>query len=137
MPASSRTRVHHLRTGALLSATLLSVCSCSVGTAPPASATPDRSEDIRLAVVNRHWLDVTIYVVHDGQRTRLGVAGGSASTEMSLPPRLLGVGRELRLLGDPIGSAEYAVTEPIFVQPGQFIEWQLDSGLERSTVGVY
>ena len=136
MGASIRLKLHHLRTGALLSATLLTVCSCSVGTTPPGAA-PDRSGNIRLAVVNHHWLDVAIYVIHDGQRTRLGMAGGSARTELSLPSRLLGAGRELQLYGDPIGSAEHAITEPILVQPGQFIEWLLQPGLERSTVGVY
>jgi hypothetical protein len=136
MGASIRPELHHLRTGALLSATLLTVCSCSAGTTSPAPA-PDRPGNIRLAVVNHHWLDVAIYVIHDGQRTRLGMAGGSARTELSLPPRLLGVGRELRLYGDPIGSAEQAMTEPILVQPGQFIEWLLETELGRSTVGVY
>ena len=65
------------------------------------------------------------------------VAGGSAHTNMVLPARLLGVGRELQLYGDPIGSSELAITEVIIVQPGQFIEWLLESGLARSTVGVY
>jgi hypothetical protein len=80
---------------------------------------------------------VTIYVIHDGQRTRLGVAGGTAETQMVLPSRLLGVGRDIQLYGDPIGSSEKAITEVLLVQPGQFIEWSLEWGLERSTVGVY
>jgi hypothetical protein len=95
------------------------------------------SGDVPLQVVNHYWLDVTIYVIHDGQRTRLGVAGGTAETHMVLPSRLLGVGRDIQLYGDPIGSAERAITEVIVVQPGPFIEWSLEWGLERSSVGVY
>jgi hypothetical protein len=98
---------------------------------------PAPAENIPLEITNHHYLDITIYAIHDGQRTRLGVAGGSAHTDMVLPSRLLGVGRELRLYGDPIGSSERAITEVIVVQPGQFIQWLLESGLERSTVGVY
>ncbi|HEX2250223.1 MAG TPA: hypothetical protein VHH32_07720 [Gemmatimonadales bacterium] len=56
---------------------------------------------------------------------------------MMLPHRLLGVGRELQLYGDPIGSTERAITEVVVVQPGQFVEWLLESGLARSTVAVY
>jgi hypothetical protein len=80
---------------------------------------------------------VTIYVIHDGQRTRVGVAGGTAETQMVLPSRLLGVGRDIQLYGDPIGSSEQAITEVLLIQPGQFIEWSLEWGLERSTVAVY
>jgi hypothetical protein len=98
---------------------------------------PDPLEEILLQVTNHHYLDITIYAIHDGQRTRLGVAGGSARTKIVVPSRVLGVGREVRLYGDPIGSPERAITEVIIVQPGQFIEWLLESGLARSTVGVY
>ena len=97
----------------------------------------DWSGDVPLQIVNRHWLDVAVYVIHDGQRTRLGVAGGTAETQMLLPSRLLGVGGDIQLYGDPIGSAERAVTEVLVVHPGQFIQWLLEWGLERSSVGVY
>ena len=99
--------------------------------------TPGPAADVPVQIVNHHWLDITIYVIHDGQRTRLGVAGGSAETRLELPSHLLGVGRDIRLYADPIGSLDDAITEVIVVQPGQFIEWLLESGLERSTVGVY
>jgi hypothetical protein len=94
-------------------------------------------DNIPLQITNHHYLDITIYAIHDGQRTRLGVARGSAHTDMVLPSRLLGIGRDLRLYGDPIGSSELAITEVITVRPGQFIQWLLESGLARSTVGVY
>jgi hypothetical protein len=138
MGAAIRLKLRRLRTAVILSATVVSACG---GLSGKKSSDPDaptgRSGDIPLQVVNHHWLDVTIYVIHDGQRTRLGVAGGSAQTRMVVPTGLLGVGRQLQLYGDPIGSPERAITEVIIVQPGQFIEWLLESGLARSTVGVY
>jgi hypothetical protein len=127
-----------LRRAAILSAAILSACGCFFGQeASHSGAASAWSGEIPLQVVNHHWLDVTIYVIHDGQRTRLGVASGSAQTRMMLPHRLLGVGRELQLYGDPIGSLERAITEVVVVQPGQFIEWLLEADLARSTVGVY
>ena len=117
---------------------LLSTGGCFLKSkAPERVADPESSESVSLQVVNHHWLDVAVYVIHDGQRTRLGVAGGSAETQMMLPSRLLGVGGDIQLFGDPIGSTEKTVTEVLVVHPGQFIEWLLEWGLERSTVGVY
>jgi hypothetical protein len=121
----------------ILFATVLAASSCISSKSGSSNAPASWSGDIALQVVNHHWLDVTIYVLHDGQLTRVGVAGGSASTDMTLPSRLVGVGRELRLYGDPIGSPERAITEVITVQPGQSIEWLLETELARSTVGVY
>jgi hypothetical protein len=111
---------------------------CFLGSKAPAPV-PDANwiGDVPLQVVNHHWLDVAVYVIHDGQRTRLGMAGGTAETQMVLPSYLLGVGGDIQLYGDPIGSTEQAITEVLVVQPGQFIEWLLEWGLERSSVGVY
>jgi hypothetical protein len=112
-----------------------SLASCSPKHA--SGAVPVPAEKIPLEIDNHHYLDIIVYAVHDGQLTRLGVAGGSAHTEMVLPARLLGAGRELRLYGDPIGSSDRALSEVIVVQRGQYIEWLLEPSLDRSTVSVY
>lgn len=132
MPSSGR-RLPRIALAAVVAGASLAGCS------PKGSATIVAlpAENIPLRITNHHYLDITIYAIHDGQRTRLGVAGGNAHTKMVLPARMLGIGRQLRLYGDPIGSSELAITEVIVVQPGQFIEWLLESGLARSTVGVY
>lgn len=122
-----------LKAGILL-ATVLSAADCA-GKAPPSQA--GGPENVELQVVNRHWLDITIYVVRGGQLTRVGVATSSSETGMVLPSRLLSSDSELRLYGEPIGSLERAITEVLVVQPGQYIEWQLEAELSRSTVGVY
>jgi hypothetical protein len=131
--ASSGRRFPRIALAAIVAATSLAGCSRKHGP----ELLPDPLEKIPLQIANHHYLDITIYAIHDGQRTRLGLARGSTHTNMVLPSRLLGVGRELQLYGDPIGSPERAITEVIIVQPGQFIEWLLESGLARSTVGVY
>ena len=93
--------------------------------------------EIALNVTNHNYLDVVVYVLHDGQRTRVGMVSGSSSTVFFLPPRLIGQGREIRLYGDAIGSDAYAVTDVLIVQRGQYIEWTLETDLRRSSVGVF
>jgi len=105
----------------------------------PARATEDSAPagEIALRVTNHNFLDVIVYVVHDGQRTRVGTVTGSSTQVFFLPLRLLGQGREIQLLGDPVGSSDVARTDILIVQPGQYIEWTLETDLRRSSVGVY
>jgi len=102
---------------------------------PPAFAVPEG--EIALSVTNHNYLDVVIYVLHDGVQTRVGTVTGSSSAMFYLPGRLLGQGREIRLLGDAIGNNAYASTDILVVQQGQYIEWTLETDLRRSSVGVF
>ena len=104
--------------------------------ASPATVSAPEGE-VALTVSNHNYLDVVIYVLHDGQVSRVGTVTGSASATFYLPSRLLGIGREIGLLGDPIGGTAVARTELLVVQPGQYIEWTLETDLARSSVGVY
>ena len=115
------------------------LCGCSHATHEAANAAyaSDANTDVPLEIANHNWLDVIIYVLHDGQPTRVGVANASSSASFTLPARLLGQGREIRLFGHPIGGSGSAFTETVVVQPGQYIEWTLESDLERSAIGVY
>jgi hypothetical protein len=103
----------------------------------PASDSTRKSTDIPLEVINHNWLDVIIYIVRDGERVRLGIATASSQASFTLPARLIGQSGEIRLFGHPIGGSAGAVTETVTVQPGQWIEWTLESDLSRSAIGVY
>jgi len=122
----------------LLVALPLSASAChharSTPADPPAPAEPDA---VPLEIANHNWLDVIIYVVRDGQPMRVGIANASSSASFTLPARLLGQGREVRLWGHPIGGTGGALTETVVVQPGQWIEWTLENDLELSAIGVY
>jgi len=111
--------------------------SCSIFRGGPHSASPEPAPLVILRVANHNYLDVVIYVLHDGERTRVGTVTGSSSAVLYLPPHLLGAERVIQLLGDPIGSTDVASTEAISVQPGQSIEWTLETDLSRSSVAVY
>ena len=107
----------------------------SAGTAQ--RAPPPEPVEVVLTVTNHHWLDVTVFVEHDGQRTRIGTVTAASTQEFVVPIRVLGVSHQFRLLGAAIGSPELVRTETLTLQPGQFIEWTLEHDLRRSSVGVY
>jgi hypothetical protein len=112
-------------------------CHHTAGQATRPPAPDDSNADIPLEVANHNWLDVIIYVVRDGQPVRIGIASASSSASFTLPARLLSQGREIRLWGHPIGGTGGTLTETVVVQPGQWVEWTLESDLDRSAIGVY
>jgi hypothetical protein len=96
-----------------------------------------REGEIALNVTNHNYLDVVIYILHDGQQTRLGMVTGSSSALLFVPARLLGMGHELELYGRTIGSDAFVRTQTLIIQPGQYIEWTLETNLRRSSVAVF
>ena len=107
------------------------------GTADPRPAFDVPEGEIALNVTNHNYLDVVVYVLHDGQQTRVGMVTGSSATLLFVPIRLLGMGHELQLYGRAIGSDSFARTQTLILQPGQYIEWTLETDLRRSSVGVF
>src|SRR2546428_4530334 len=88
---------------------------------PPEIKVPEG--EIALSVTNHNFLDVVIYVLHDGVQTRVGMVTGSSSTVFFLPARLLGQGRELPPFGDAIWNATSAPTAILGVQAAPYIGW--------------
>src|SRR5882724_6797921 len=138
--ASNRLRA--LRLPAALAVLLFAAPACFIfnrenktAASSPAISAPEG--EVALSVTNHNYLDVVVYVLHDGLQTRVGTVTGSSSTVFFLPARLLGQAREIRLYGDAIGSDAYVRTDILVVQRGQYIEWTLETDLRRSSVGVY
>jgi hypothetical protein len=94
-------------------------------------------QEFVLKVVNHHWLDVDVFILHNGQRTHVGTITATASQTIILPAHLLGASRQIALVADAIGSPAVVRSETLLVQPGQIIEWTLETDLRRSSVGVY
>jgi hypothetical protein len=109
----------------------LSACHAPVN---PQISPQDPAAEISIRVVNRNRLDVMVYVVHDGARTRLGLATASATTDFTLSLNVLGAGKEYRLVGDPIGIRMNVTTETLHAQPGDEVTWSLEDSFARSTV---
>lgn len=129
-----------VRVGTVVAALLLAAPACFVfnrGKSGSQRAFAVPAGEIALSVANHNYLDVVIYVLHDGQYTRIGTVTGSTSQVFFVPVRLLGQGRQIQLVGDAIGSEGVARTEILTIHAGQFIEWTLETDLRRSSVGVY
>ena len=72
-----------------------------------------------MVVDNQGFFDMTIYVLEGGSvRRRLGTATGSSKTRITIPRTLVGSGRDLQFLADPIGGRRNSVSQRIFVRPG-------------------
>ena len=119
---------------ALLSLAL--VAGCHSRPDAPSPAQPP-AEGVSLEIANHNWSDVVIYVMRDGQPSRVGIATAASATNFVLPRRMLGRAGEVQLFGRPIGGKGSAFTETVIVQPGQWIELTLESDLDRSAIGVF
>jgi hypothetical protein len=97
----------------------------------------DRDTPVALTIANNHWLDVIIFIFHDGEMSRVGTVTAASNGNFTLAPWMLGQSRNVRLLADPVGSEGWIRSDMINVQPGQSIEWRLESQLARSSVMVY
>ena len=134
-------RLHTLRLPAAFAVLLFAAPGCFIfnreSKAAPSPATNVPEGEIALSVTNHNYLDVVVYVLHDGLQTRVGTVTGSSSTVLFLAARLLGQAREIQLYGHAIGSDANVRTDILIVQPGQYIEWTLETDLRRSSVGVF
>ncbi len=93
--------------------------------------------DVVLTVTNHHFLDVTVYLEHDGQRTRVGTVTAVSTVQFHLRGNNLSASRQFRLFATAIGSNENVRTETLTIQSGQTIEWTLEHDLRRSSAGIY
>lgn len=89
---------------------------------PRASEDMDPKVETALRVENQAYLDMNVYVVRSGQRIRLGTVPGNTTRVFMLAPYLVGPGAQLGFLVDPVGSSRTALSEDIYVNPGDVIE---------------
>lgn len=130
--------------------TVLALCATLAAALPSCHARPRQraarplpDAPILVVVDNRNWQDIVLYAVCDGTRARLGLVTAVSTQTFALPDGLRTLGGELYLIADPVGRAEQSgrqltrfTSERVQVQPGQRIEWTLQSALERSSMLV-
>ncbi|HEX5387574.1 MAG TPA: hypothetical protein VFW66_12780 [Gemmatimonadales bacterium] len=122
---------------ALPLALVMGLAACGGHNSPETVPNVDPDTPIALIVQNSHWLDVVVYVVHDGESTRVGDVTAASTGNFVLPRWMIGQGRAIRLVADPVGSGAGTVTDVLTVLPGESVEWHLESQLSRSSVSVY
>jgi hypothetical protein len=91
-----------------------------------------------LQVVNHHWSDVDIFVIRDGQRTRIGQVTASADENFVLAKAMTTGAGTLQLQAHAVGQSGGISSETITVRPGGMqLTWTLENNLTRATLAFY
>jgi hypothetical protein len=117
--------------------TLVAAAMACGGERSPVPSNLQSSDDAFLVVQNDHWLDATIYAVRAGTQHRLGTARGLKTDTLPLRLTVVGGAGSVRLIAEPIGQTGRHVSEPINVDRGDLVEYQIKNPLNLSTVAVY
>ena len=94
------------------------VAACAGATA--GSGTSNQAATV-VEVDNQGLADMNIYVYNQGQRYRVGFAGGLRKTPLTIPHTLIPGTGELQFLADPVGSNRASVSNRIFITPGDTV----------------
>ena len=129
-----------MRTRFIVLGIVLASASCArakpVGT-PPTSRQQPFQKQTTMMVENRNFQDVVIWVIHDGIRSRLGTVTATSSASFVMKSEVLRQAGTLQFAAHAVGEGRRIfVSDPIGVQPGQRVEWVLESGFERSALTV-
>jgi hypothetical protein len=103
---------------------LLALAACS---ANPRDRASGAEAEASVRVENRSWTDMTIYAVSGGQRVRLGSVTGTSTAVLRIPSGVVGLGRSLTFIADPLGSDRTSSSFEIFVRPGDEITLTIPS----------
>lgn len=118
-PAAQRSpRYAGARIGIRAVVFLLVLGACSTN---PGAQTRGAEEETTVRVENHAWMDMTVYAIASGQRVRLGSVSGSSTAVLRIPPGVVGLGRSLTFVADPLGSSRTSSSFEIYVRPGEEI----------------
>ena len=104
-----------------------------VETDPSPSTVADGFE---LTLNNHHWLDINVFVQHDGEASRVTTVTASSSQSLILPLWLLGESKIVRIIAEPVGEQGSYTTDLLRVDPGQSVELNVESVLSKSNYSV-
>lgn len=141
----------NIRRAVVVTVVTFAAAACAAHRPPATAEIP--SEALALEVDNHNWADVTIYVLHDGTRTRFMQVAGAKSTTVELPPRLIGSNGTLQLLVHRIGGRDDSadlvsatglnhtsddyLSPVVSVRTGRTVSLTLEFDLQTSSIGVW
>jgi hypothetical protein len=104
----------------------LTLATTSCG--PTASSeTPEPAGPTILVVENESTLQVTVYVLRDSQRQRLGIAEALGSTRLRIPDNIVFGATPLRFEVHPLASRATPISTQITVYPGDEVRLRVPS----------
>ena len=132
VPVSRLTRLP----ACLLTVGLLSACFGPRQRLKEDSSANRVENGFELTLNNRHWLDVNVFVQHDGESSRVTLVTASSSQSLILPLWMLGDSRLVRIIAEPVGAQDSYTTDLLQVDVGQSVEVNLESTLSRSNYSI-
>jgi hypothetical protein len=129
-----------MRTQAYLTGTawtlafVLGACTPATRNAPVENWGVERTT---MTVENNNWSDMTVYLLREGVRTRLGVVPSMGRSNFTLSSALIGGNGDLRVMADPLGSNQRWTSQPMLITPGSQIRFRLENNVNLSTYSVY
>jgi hypothetical protein len=94
------------------------------------------ADGFELTLNNRHWLDINVFVQHDGESSRVTTVTASSSQSLILPLWMLGESRLVRIIAEPVGEDGRYTTDLLRVGQGQSVEVNVESTLARSNYSI-
>lgn len=94
------------------------------------------AEGFELTLNNRHWLDINVFVQHDGESSRVTMVTASTSQSLILPLWMLGESRLVRIIAEPVGEQDSYTTDLLRVDLGQSVEVNVESVLSKSNYSI-
>lgn len=79
------------------------------------------ADEATVRVENQSWSEMTIYAIASGQRVRLGSVTANSTAVLRIPAGVVGLGRTLTFVADPLGSSRTSRSFEVFVRPGEEI----------------
>ncbi|MEN8376791.1 MAG: hypothetical protein ABFS34_15290 [Gemmatimonadota bacterium] len=142
MPRCRRRAVAH-RFAFALAPFVLIACSAGREAASDEPAPLDNVEEVvevetQIRVENRHWSDVTVYLLRRSARARLGIVTSNSTTSFRVPIGMNASGSsDIALIADAIGSDEEYRSDRLTVLEGQEIVLKLEVRLAHSSTSVF
>jgi hypothetical protein len=104
---------------------VLALAACAKSPPPETGAAPENAATqptTMLRVTNQNFYDMNVFLVHSGQRSRLGLATGNGLTSTFQFPSQWVVNGTVRIVASPVGAQGREFTEPLQVRPGDVVE---------------
>ncbi|HUP88138.1 MAG TPA: hypothetical protein VM100_02185 [Longimicrobiales bacterium] len=109
--------------------------ACAPATEQAINNLPARPKT-QLVVQNKNWMEVAVYLVRSGSRTRLGNVASMSKGQFNIPESyVLGVS-DIQVQADPVGSNRTFVSAPIQVFPGARVELTIENSVQLSSFAV-
>lgn len=114
----------HIRKVACIALIGLAGCAASTQSGPARPEQPATT----VQVENQNFLDMTIYLVQNGRRFRLGDVPGVSTRTMVIPERFIFGISSLQFQADPLGSSRAPISQSISVSQGDALRLIIPPG---------